>query len=63
MFYRVCSCGAYLDPGEICDVCRPRMEAAKDQKGAGKEPSAVLDPSISVSFPVKFRSNGKRVAV
>lgn len=28
MYFRVCECGAFLDPGEICEDCRQKERAA-----------------------------------
>ena len=30
MYYRICECGAYLDPGEICEECRAKEKAAPE---------------------------------
>ena len=36
MYYRICECGAFLDPGEICEECRAKEKAAP---GAGTSES------------------------
>lgn len=28
MYYHICECGAFLDPGEICEECRQKERAA-----------------------------------
>lgn len=28
MYFRICECGAFLDPGEICEECRQKESAA-----------------------------------
>ena len=38
-YYRVCECGAFLDPGEICEECKEKAasEAGTFESGKGQK--------------------------
>ena len=53
MYFRICECGSYLDPGEICEECR---EKAASGAGTSESGNAKYD-SDSVSQKVSFRND------